>query len=49
MQKPNNKLYLMNYIFNEILDHVSKNNLAFCSLQFTEDLFTNKAQLDTGF
>ncbi len=38
----------MNFIFNEVPDHVSK-NLVLCSFHFNADLFTNKAQLDTGF
>ncbi len=37
-----------NFIFNEETDHVSK-NLIHCSLNFTADLFTNKAQFDAGF
>ncbi len=38
----------MNFIFNEVPDRVSK-NLVICSLHFTMDLFTNKAQFDVGF
>ncbi len=34
MQKPNNKLYLMNYIFNEILDHVSKKIWSFVHFNY---------------
>ncbi len=36
------------FILNEVSDHVSK-NLVFCSLHFTVDLFTNKAQFNAGF
>ncbi len=36
------------FIFNEVPDHVGK-NLVLCSLNFTADLFTNKAQFDAGF
>ncbi len=35
------------FILNEVSDHVSK-NLVFCSLHFTVDLFTNKAQFNAG-
>uniref|UniRef100_A0A671LYR6 THAP-type domain-containing protein n=1 Tax=Sinocyclocheilus anshuiensis TaxID=1608454 RepID=A0A671LYR6_9TELE len=38
----------MNFIFNEVPDHVSK-NLVLCSLHFTADSFTNKAQFDAEF
>ncbi len=38
----------MNFIFNEDPDRVSK-NLVLCSLHFTMDLFTNKAQFDAVF
>ncbi len=38
----------MSFIFNEDPDHVSK-NLDLCSLHFTTDLFTNKAQFNVGF
>ncbi len=38
----------MNFIFNEVPNHVSKNSI-FCSLHFTADSFTNKAQFDVGF
>ncbi len=38
----------MNFIFNEDPDHVGK-NLVLCSLHFTTDSFTNKAQFDAGF
>ncbi len=38
----------MNFIFNEVPDHVSKKSVL-CSLHFTTDSFTNKAQFDTGF
>ncbi len=44
--KPNDKLYLINFIFNEVPDRISK---VLCSLQFTADLFTNKAQFEAGF
>ncbi len=48
MQKPNLELYLMNFIFNEDPDRISK-NLVLCSLHFTADLFTNKAQFNARF
>ncbi len=48
MQKPNDEVYLMNFIFNEDPDRVSK-NLGLSSLHFTTDSFTNKAQVDTEF
>ncbi len=48
MQKPNNKLYFINFTFNEVPDRVSK-KLVHCLLRFTMDLFKNKAQFDTGF
>ncbi len=38
----------MNFIFNEDPDRVSKNSVL-CSLHFTVDSITNKAQFDTGF
>ncbi len=38
----------MNFIFNEDPDRVSK-ILVLCSLHFTADSFTNKAQFDAGF
>ncbi len=38
----------MNFIFNEVPDHVSK-NLVLCSIHFTAASFTNKAQIDTAF
>ncbi len=38
----------MNFIFNEDPDRISK-NLVLCSLHFTVDLFTNKAQFDVRF
>ncbi len=38
----------MNFIFNDDPDRVSK-NLVICSLHFTVDSFTNKAQFDAGF
>ncbi len=38
----------MNIICNEVPDHVCK-NLVLCSLNFTTDSFTNKAQFDAGF
>ncbi len=38
----------MDELFNEDPDHVSK-NLDLCSLHFTTDLFTNKAQFNAGF
>ncbi len=38
----------MDFIFNEDPDHISK-NLVFCSLHFTADSFTNKAQFDAVF
>ncbi len=38
----------MNFIFNEDPDHVSKKSV-FCSLHFTADSFSNKAQFDVGF
>ncbi len=47
-QKPNDKLYLMNFIFKEVPDRVSKNSVLW-TLQFSADSFTNKAQFDTGF
>ncbi len=48
MQKPNYQLYLINFIFNEVPDHVSK-NLVLCSLHFTADSLTNKVWFDAGF
>ncbi len=38
----------MNFIFNEDPDRISKKSV-FCSLHFTADSFTNKAQFDVGF
>ncbi len=38
----------MNFIFNEVLDHFSKNSVL-CLLHFITDSFINKAQFDTGF
>ncbi len=38
----------MNFIFNEDPDRVSKKP-AFCSLHFTTDSVTNRAQFDMGF
>ncbi len=38
----------MNFIFNEDPDCISKNSVI-CSLHFTSDSFTNKAQFDAGF
>ncbi len=38
----------MNFIFNEDPDQISK-NLVLCSLHFTTNSFTNKAQFDVGF
>ncbi len=38
----------MNFIFNEVPDNVNK-NLVLCSLHFTMDSFTNKAQFNAGF
>ncbi len=38
----------MNFIFNEDPDRISKKSV-FCSLHFTVDSFTNKAQFDVGF
>ncbi len=38
----------MNFIFNEDPDRVSKKSV-FCSLNFTTDSFTDKAQFDMGF
>ncbi len=38
----------MNFICNEVPDRVNKNSLV-CSLHFTTDSFTNKAQFDMGF
>ncbi len=37
----------ISFFFYEVPDHVSK-NLVLCSLNFTTDLFTNKAQFNTG-
>ncbi len=48
MHKPKDKLYLINFIFNEVTDCVSK-SLVLCSLHFTMDSFTNKVQFDAGF
>ncbi len=45
---PNVRKEWMNIIFNEDPDCVSK-NLVLCSLHFTADSFTNKAQFDAGF
>ncbi len=45
---PNVKKEWMNFIFYEDPDHVNKNSVL-CSLHFTENSFTNKAQLDAGF
>ncbi len=36
------------FICNEVPDHIS-NNSVLCLLNFTTDLFTNKAQFDVGF
>ncbi len=44
---PNVRKEWMNFIFNEVPDHISKNSV-FCSLCFTAD-YTNKAQFDAGF
>ncbi len=44
---PNVRKEWMNFI-NEVPDCVSK-NLVLCSLHFTPDSFTNKAQFDAGF
>ncbi len=38
----------MNFIFNEDPDCISK-NLVLCSIYFTADSFTNKAQFNAGF
>ncbi len=45
---PNIRKEWMNFIFNEVSDHVSK-NLILCFLNFAMNLFTNKAQFDVGF
>ncbi len=45
---PNVRKEWLNFICNEDQDCVSK-NLVLCSLNFTTDLFTNKAQFDAGF
>uniref|UniRef100_A0A673JTC3 THAP-type domain-containing protein n=1 Tax=Sinocyclocheilus rhinocerous TaxID=307959 RepID=A0A673JTC3_9TELE len=45
---PNIRKEWMNFIFNEDPDRLSK-NLVLCSLHFTADSFTNKAQFNTGF
>ncbi len=39
---------MINFISNEVPEFVSK-KLVFCSLHFTADLFTNKAQFEAGF
>ncbi len=39
---------LINFIFYVDPDHISK-NVVLCSLHFTVDLFTNKAQFNAGF
>ncbi len=46
--EPNIGKEWMNFIFNEDPKHVSKNSVL-CSLHFTADLFTNKAQFDAGY
>ncbi len=38
----------MNFIFNKVPDHDSK-NLVDCLNHFTTDLFLTKAQIDSGF
>ncbi len=45
---PNIRKEWMNFIFNEFPDCVIK-NLVLCLRHFTADLFTNKAQFDSGF
>uniref|UniRef100_A0A673LBJ8 THAP-type domain-containing protein n=1 Tax=Sinocyclocheilus rhinocerous TaxID=307959 RepID=A0A673LBJ8_9TELE len=45
---PNIRKEWISFIFNEVLDHISK-RLVVCSLHFTPDSFTNKAQFDAGF
>ncbi len=45
---PNIRKKWINFILNEDPDRVSK-NLVLCSLNFTADSFTNKAQFDAGF
>ncbi len=45
---PNVRKEWMNFIFNEVPDHVRKNSVL-CSLHFTVDLFTNKAQFYVEF
>ncbi len=45
---PNVRKDWMNFIFNVVLDHISK-NLVLCSLHFTTDSYTNKEQFDAGF
>ncbi len=45
---PNVRKEWINFIFNEVSDRVNK-NLVLCLLYFTANLFTNKAQFDTGF
>ncbi len=52
---PNVRKEWMNFIFNEDPDCISKNFVqsvriikVLCSLHFTADLFTNKAQFNTG-
>ncbi len=39
---------LINFIFYVDADHISK-NVVLCSLHFTVNLFTNKAQFNAGF
>ncbi len=45
---PNIRKEWINIILNEMLDLVRK-NLVLCSLHFTVDSFTNKAQFEMGF
>lgn len=45
---PNISKERMNFIFNDVLDHVSK-NFVLCSLHFIVDLFRNMAQSNAGF
>ncbi len=47
-QKPNAKLYLLNFILSAVPDCVSK-NLVLSSLHFITDVFINKAQFNAGF
>uniref|UniRef100_A0A673GND3 THAP-type domain-containing protein n=1 Tax=Sinocyclocheilus rhinocerous TaxID=307959 RepID=A0A673GND3_9TELE len=44
---PNIRKEWMNFIFNAVPDRVSK-NMVLCSLHFTADSLTNKAQFDSS-